>query len=120
MKKSSGTHIELFNYFKNYLSPDMPHPPLFIYIEPINACNLNCPFCATAAIEREKRPLDFKLYKKAINEIVSLGWHKYARLGLQGQGESLLNKDILEMVKYAKIKGIAQVELITNATLLSE
>lgn len=110
----------LINYIKNNFSEEIVLPPLVIYIEPINICNLKCPFCATSLIQQKRGKIDFNLYKKAIDNIVSLGWHNRIRLTLAGQGEPLLNKDLLQLVKYAKEKNFLYVDLITNATLLNK
>lgn len=91
-------------------------PPSFIYVEPTNACNLKCKMCMRDKIEiREKGFMDFDLYKKVIDNIA----HKVPSIGLFAQGEPLLHPKSIDMIKYAKQKGL-KVGFNTNAVLLNE
>jgi len=64
-------------------------------------------------LERPISFLSFDNFKKTLNS----GNFRY--VGLHGWGESLLNKQLFEMVKYAESKGIFT-NLTTNGTLLQE
>jgi len=55
-------------------------------------------------------------FKKIIDKLVDNGF--VTRMSITGNGEPLLNKDIFEMIKYAKQKGFREVYLISNSTLL--
>jgi radical SAM protein with 4Fe4S-binding SPASM domain len=59
--------------------------------------------------------MEFGLYKKGIDECVENGLYS---IRLSWRGESTLNPNIVEMVKYAKEKGIKEVSFITNGRLL--
>lgn len=118
VKAITAAYGGVADYLQRGMADEMPVQPLYVYIEPVDACNLDCPFCATSGIERERQALNFDLYRKAIDEMVSLGWHRVIRLGLVGQGEALLHNRLADMVRLAKSRGVANVELITNATLL--
>lgn len=83
-------------------------------IENTAFCNLHCIMRPYDEITREKGNMDFGLFKKIIYEIKD-----YAVLaGLPVFGEPLIDKDIVEKVKFAKRCGIPRFHISTNATLL--
>lgn len=120
IKESINYYFELFDYLKHNLSEVALLPPMHIYIEPSNVCNLNCPFCATSSLDRTKKLIDMENFKRVIEQIVDNNWHTFIRVTLTGQGEPLINKNILEMISYAKAKGIKNLEIINNATLMNK
>jgi len=61
--------------------------------------------------------MDLSLYKKIIDEGAE---HRLWGVKLSYRGEPLLNKNIMEMILYAKRKGIMDVYFNTNGMLLSE
>jgi MoaA/NifB/PqqE/SkfB family radical SAM enzyme len=98
--------------------------PLNLDIEASSACNLSCPMCPrTVAKKSKNKPVrrsghfDFELYKRLIDEAAELG--VYA-VKLNWLGEPLMNPRIVDMVRYAKEKGIEDVIMNTNAVLLTE
>jgi radical SAM protein with 4Fe4S-binding SPASM domain len=99
--------------------------PLHLDIEPTNACNLKCPMCPrTVLINDVNKSKDFKVgsmsfetYKKIIDEASEIGVYS---VKLNWLGEPLIHPDIVNMVRYAKKKGIIDVMLNTNAVLLNE
>jgi radical SAM protein with 4Fe4S-binding SPASM domain len=97
--------------------------PLNLDIEASSACNLRCPMCPrTVALknnkmDRHSKHFDFELYKRLIDEATELG--VYA-LKLNWLGEPLMNPRIVDMVRYAKNRGIEDVIMNTNAVLLNE
>lgn len=100
--------------------------PLVIQIFNIYACNLSCRFCHYG-LPREKRPfltsrpkMDLDHYKKCIDDLTAFK-HRIKLLRFCGTGESLLDKNLVEMIRYASHKQVAQsIELITNAVLLTK
>lgn len=93
--------------------------PLNIGIEPGNYCNLNCVMCAHDKITRPKGNMDIRLYKKIIDEIAEE--NKYTRLWLDYYGEPLLQKfRLFYMIDYARKKGIMNISMNSNATLMDE
>ncbi|MBN1381296.1 MAG: radical SAM protein [Deltaproteobacteria bacterium] len=99
--------------------------PLIVQIFDMYACNLACKFCHYG-LPKEKRPklstkkvMDLKLYKKIVDDMTA--FKKKVKLWrFCGAGESLLDKNIVEMVRYASEKQIAEnIELITNGVLLT-
>jgi len=89
--------------------------PLFVVIEPINICNLNCPACTAPQkyITRKRRAMSFEEFKIIVDKI-----KKYVvSIELFFCGEPLLNKDIFKMIRYARQNKL-RVTLSTNGTLL--
>jgi radical SAM protein with 4Fe4S-binding SPASM domain len=97
------------------VKPNVPFtPPGYMQIEPTVVCNLRCTMCDTTTWNRKPYFMKFDEFKKVIDTSGQL-----KLIQLQGMGESLLNKDIYGMIKYAKKKNIT-VHLTTNGTLLTE
>ncbi len=94
----------------------LPYQPLALWIEPTNKCNLKCLMCPNSIISQDKLGfMDFKLYKKIINE--SKSYLSYVILCISG--ESLLHPQLTKMIKYAKDNDI-KTYLSTNATVLTK
>ena len=95
--------------------------PTHIDIELANACNLNCPMCYTTTEEFKnkvvKQIMSLDLFKKIIDECAKHPLEHYS-IRLSWRGEPFLNPDILEMVKYAKDKGIKEVSTLTHGGFL--
>lgn len=91
--------------------------PTCLNIEITNACNLKCIMCYNNDVTVEKGIMDLKLYKKIIDEGSK---HNLNSIKLSWRGEPLLNKNIVEMIKYAKEKNILEVSFNTNGLLLTE
>lgn len=91
--------------------------PLNVIVEPGNYCNLNCTTCANNKLTRPKGQMDILLYKKIIDEIAAE--NPYTRVWLDFYGEPLLQKyKLYYMIDYARKKGLQNIELNTNGTLL--
>lgn len=85
--------------------------PYWLTIDPTNICNLGCPFCPTGQ-RRNSRPsimMSFKMFKKIIDELGTYLLH----IDLCNWGEPLLNKNIYEMIPYAK-KFQCSIKIDTN------
>lgn len=93
--------------------------PLNIIVEPGNYCNLNCTTCANNKLTRPKGQMNILLYKKIVDEIAKE--NKYTRLWLDFYGEPLLQKfKLYYMIDYAKKKGLENINVNTNGTLLDK
>ena len=93
--------------------------PLNVIVEPGNFCNLNCTTCANNRLTRPKGQMDILLYKKIVDEIATE--NPYTRLWLDFYGEPLLQRfKIYYMVDYAKKKGLKNININTNGTLLNK
>jgi MoaA/NifB/PqqE/SkfB family radical SAM enzyme len=96
--------------------------PLNLDIETTNICNLLCPMCPrTIQIDNgtyvDIGTMSMDFYKKIIDEGAANG---LCAVKLNFLGEPLLDRYIVERIKYAKSKGILEVMFNTNATILTE
>jgi len=89
--------------------------PSHVDIELTNACQLRCIFCPRKYMTRKRGFMEWKVYKKIIDEING----KSKTVYLHQFGESLLHSDLVEMVKYASKAGL-WVSLSTNGLMLNE
>lgn len=100
--------------------------PLLLQIFPCYACNFKCNYCLHA-LPREKHGfisqqtfMDIGLFIHAVDEI-ALSKSKIKMLRFAAIGEPLLHPQIVDMVRYAQEKEIADsVEIVTNGALLTE
>ena len=91
--------------------------PISISFEPTTSCNLRCPECPSGlrAFTRPTGMLKKDFFRQTIDDI-----HKdLLYLIFYFQGEPFLNKDFLEMVKYASLKGL-YTATSTNAHYLTD
>ncbi len=93
--------------------------PLLLDIELASVCNLKCPMCYTITDEFKSKVtkgfIDFSLFKKIIDEVAG----KVFAVRLSLRGESLLHKDFVKCVQYAKSAGIKEVSTLTNGAKLN-
>lgn len=91
--------------------------PISISVEPTTSCNLRCPECPSGLRQftRPKGMLDPTFFRTTIDEI----YKDLTYLIFYFQGEPYLNKNFLEMVKYASSKGI-YTATSTNAHYLND
>lgn len=91
------------------------YPPI-LQIEPVNACNLQCPACATGngLMKRPPRLMPFRLFRKAIDEVSE----NVLFVALWSWGEPFLNPEVFRMIRYAADKGL-MVHTSTNGHFLT-
>jgi MoaA/NifB/PqqE/SkfB family radical SAM enzyme len=108
--------IDEYRHWYHYLrlTEEPPDGPLYINIEPTNACNLNCTVCSTDS-SRKRGFMDMSLYYHIIGEARKSGVREVA---LFLAGEPLLHKDLPLMIEYASSQGL-KTRIRTNATLLN-
>lgn len=92
--------------------------PEIINIEDTNACNSKCVICPRESLTRKIGFMNEGLFKKIIDEAANRSEVK--EVHLNGFGESLLDKDLVNKAAYAKQKGIKRVYFVTNASALTE
>jgi len=90
--------------------------PIHLDLESITQCNLKCSLCFQSYNPPEYARMETKLFKKIIDEGAK---KNLCSVKLQFRGEPLLDTRIVDMVRYAKKKGIIEAMLNTNATLLN-
>lgn len=91
--------------------------PERITVELTNRCNLACFMCPRNNVKMDLGDIEIELFKKIINEASS---HLPICLVPFFRGESLLHPRFLEMLSYAKEKGLNPIQLATNAYFLNE
>ena len=90
--------------------------PRTVRIETTNACNAKCVICPHREMQRPTCHMDDALYEKIIDECSE---YNCGTVHLHNFGEPLLDKNLVERVRYAKQKGIARVAIFSNGSLLT-
>jgi radical SAM protein with 4Fe4S-binding SPASM domain len=107
-----------WRYFPRYFI--VPSFPTHLEIEASSACQMRCPMCKTAQMVQKGIKnfglMDLGLFKKIIDECRS---EPLFSIKLSWRGEPLLNPHIVEMVAYAKEKGIKDVAFLSNGERLN-
>ena len=90
-------------------------PPVCLYLETTNRCNLLCTTCPRTYEELEPpADMSWKLFTTIVDQLPDL-----ARAVLHGVGEPMLVKNLPRMVAYLKARGV-YVLFNTNGTVLNE
>ena len=93
------------------------HLPDIVQIESTNLCNAKCVFCPRDEMHRRHGVMDFDLFAKIVDECAALG---ITHVRVHNYGEPFLDKKLVEKVRYAKQKGIKEVGMISNGSLITE
>lgn len=105
----------------------LPEFPLHIDFQLMDLCNMSCTFCprdepvlkamgAEDLLNRgTKMPLE--AFKKVIDEGER---HGLRAINLGATAEPLIHSDVVEMVRYARQRGVFDIRMITNGLLLKE
>jgi sulfatase maturation enzyme AslB (radical SAM superfamily) len=94
-----------------------PRMPEIVQVEATNICNAKCTFCPRDDMTRRQGVMDMALFQKIVDECVSLG---IGHVRMHNYGEAFVDKRLPEKIAYAKSKGIPEVGVITNGSLLGE
>jgi MoaA/NifB/PqqE/SkfB family radical SAM enzyme len=90
-------------------------PPVCLYLETTNRCNLLCTTCPRTYEELEPpADMSWELFISIVDQVPQL-----ARAVLHGVGEPMLVKNLPKMVRYLKDRGV-YVLFNTNGTVLNE
>ncbi|MBI1387936.1 MAG: radical SAM protein [bacterium] len=117
---------EYFEYREKWYNWPKEHRtgpvPIHLDIEATSNCNLKCTMCprtdmVDAGTFWDVKNFDYDLYTRLIDEGVEKG---LCSLKFNYLGEPLMHPRIVDMVKYAKDRGVVDVMFNTNATLLTE
>jgi radical SAM protein with 4Fe4S-binding SPASM domain len=97
--------------------------PFLVMIDPANVCNMRCSFCPTGhRYLRDMRTngiMDWDLFHKIVDNFTFMP-HRIKQLTFCKDGEPLLNKHLVEMIRYARDADIAdRIWLKTNGVLLT-
>ncbi len=110
----------LYNRFKWHYYPKWHYTSRFpdhIDIEATNACNMKCPMCYRHVDKFNAGLMDWKLYKKIIDEAAA---NRAYSIKLSWRGEVLVHPRLIHMIQYARKKGIKEISFLTNALALDE
>lgn len=96
--------------------------PLHLDIEASSLCNLRCTFCDKLPLLQKNQlgNLSFETFKKVMDQFSEGADKRLWGLKLSYRGEPLINKDVPQMVQYAKERGVLDVYFNTNGMLLTE
>jgi MoaA/NifB/PqqE/SkfB family radical SAM enzyme len=94
-----------------------PRLPEIVQIESTNICNARCVFCPRDAMLRPQGVMDDGLYGKVIDECAAIG---IRHVRLHNYGEPFVDRQLVDKIAYAKQRGIADVGLISNGSLITE
>ena len=94
-----------------------PILPEIVQIESTNICNAKCVFCPRDEMHRRQGVMSFDLFKKIVDECAELG---ITHVRVHNYGEPFIDRRLVEKVRYAKSKGIQEVGMISNGSLISE
>ena len=94
--------------------PVAQRPPVCLYLETTNRCNLLCTTCPRTYVELEPpADMSWELFTRIVDQVPNI-----ARVVLHGVGEPMLVRDLPRMVRHLKARG-AYVLFNTNGTLLT-
>jgi hypothetical protein len=94
-----------------------PVLPEIVQIESTNICNAKCVFCPRDEMHRRQGVMKFDLFRKIVDECAELG---ITHVRVHNYGEPFVDRQLVEKVRYAKARGIAEVGMISNGSLITE
>jgi len=94
-----------------------PVLPEIVQIESTNICNAKCVFCPRDDMHRRQGIMRLDLFKKIVDECAELG---ITHVRVHNYGEPFVDRQLVEKVRYAKAKGIREVGMISNGSLITE
>ena len=94
-----------------------PRIPEIVQIESTNICNAKCVFCPRDDMHRRQGIMSVELFRKIVDECVTLG---ITHVRMHNYGEALMDRRLVDKVKYAKERGIREVGMISNGSLITD
>ena len=94
-----------------------PSLPEIVQIESTNICNAKCVFCPRDDMHRRQGVMSMELFRKIVDECARLG---ITHVRVHNYGEPFLDRHLTEKVRYAKDRGIKEVGMISNGSLITE
>jgi MoaA/NifB/PqqE/SkfB family radical SAM enzyme len=91
--------------------------PEIVQIESTNICNAKCVFCPRDEMHRRQGIMSMELFRKIVDECAELG---ITHVRMHNYGEAFIDRKLVEKVRYAKQKGIKEVGMISNGSLITE
>jgi len=90
--------------------------PTHVDVELTNVCDLACEFCETLVMKRKQGMMSLETFKTVVDQCEAIGVRS---IKLNLWGESLLNKQLCNMVDYAKQNTSLVLQFNTNANRLT-
>lgn len=91
--------------------------PKYFQIETVHFCNAKCKYCTVHQWDSSRKFMDNTLFYKIADEIIeNRDWVE--SVCLARAGEPLLDKKLVERVRYLKSNGIKHLDISTNVALL--
>jgi len=111
-------------YLRQRISPDEDFEallgfPRFFEIETVNTCNARCPMCTIESWTRHSPVMSMDLFTKIADEIGEYAG-QVRRVSLFKDGEPLLDKKLPLRIALLKERGVENVAIHTNVSLLDE
>ncbi len=94
-----------------------PQMPEIVQIESTNICNAKCVFCPRDDMHRRQGIMSVELFRKIVDECVELG---ITHVRMHNYGEAFIDRNLVDKVRYAKQKGVKEVGMISNGSLITE
>jgi len=94
-----------------------PRMPEIVQIESTNICNAKCVFCPRDEMHRRQGVMSMELFRKIVDECAELG---ITHVRMHNYGEAFIDRKLVEKVRYAKQRGIKEVGMISNGSLITE
>ena len=94
-----------------------PRLPEIVQIESTNICNAKCVFCPRDEMQRRQGIMTVELFRKIVDECADLG---ITHIRMHNYGEAFMDRKLVDKVRYAKQKGIPQVGMNSNGSLINE
>lgn len=91
--------------------------PLHVDIELTNCCNFKCKMCAHSYSDFIRGVMNIDLAKKIIDDCVKNGVYG---IKFNWRGEATLSSNLPELIKYAKDRGVLDIQLNTNGSMRKE
>ena len=115
---AAATPVNPRRYFESVgtqRSAEPARPPVCLYLETTNRCNLLCTTCPRTYEELEPpADMSWELFTRIVDQLPDI-----ERAVLHGVGEPMLVKNLPNMVRYLKDRG-AYVLFNTNGTVLND
>jgi radical SAM protein with 4Fe4S-binding SPASM domain len=105
------------DFYNEGIQAKAPSHPMNIFVEPINACNMKCPFCTTILETRPRKVMPLFILEKFLDDLSDAGI--FPRLTFTGEGEPFLHKNICEMIEMSRARGF-NTWSINNGTMLTK
>jgi radical SAM protein with 4Fe4S-binding SPASM domain len=117
MSAATTPAIDPRRYYESVADPHSriaASPPVCLYLETTNRCNLLCTTCPRTYEKLEpEADMSWELFQRIVDQVPNI-----ARVVLHGVGEPMMVKALPRMIRYLKDRG-AYVLFNTNGTLLT-